>query len=182
MIAVTRRSALVLLVGLCLALLLPAGALAAPYSGGAAPSSGAAPSGGAAPAPSGSPSGSSSGGVSPSSAAQGAFGVGLPQNSPPTPAPTQTQAVTPVATTAGSAGGSVSGTEALLVALGAIVVLGVIAYFIWSDSRHHVRLLRRAAPASGPPTGGPGRGSKAPPKSRKLTPAERRRRKRGRAR
>ena len=141
-----RRSALAVILGVCLALLLPAVALAAGSS---------------------------------SSAAQGAFGVGLPQSSAPTP--TQTQPVAPVVTTSSSAGGSINSTDALLVALGAIVVLGAIAYFIWSDSRHHVRALHRAAAANGT-TGGPGRGSKAAPKSRKLKPAERRRRKRGRAR
>ncbi len=144
--ALIRRSALALILGVCVVLLAPATTLAA---------------------------------GSPSSAAQGAFGVGLPQSSAPTP--TQTQTIAPVVTTSSSAGGSISGTDALLVGVGAIVVLGAIAYFIWSDSRHHVRLLRRAAPA-GTATGNPGRGSKAPPKSRKLTPAERRRRKRGRAR
>ena len=148
--ALIRRSALALILGVCLALLPPAAAFAAGSASGSA-----------------------------SSAAQGAFGIGLPQSSAPTP--TQTQTIAPVVTTSSSAGGSLSGTDALLVAAGAIVVLGAIAYFIWSDSRHHVRLLRRAAPA-GTATGNPGRGSKAPPKSRKLTPAERRRRKRGRAR
>ena len=116
---------------------------------------------------------------SPSSAAQSAFGFGLPQSSAPTQ--TQAQTITPVVTTSSSAGGSISSPDALLVALGAVVVLAAIAYFIWSDARHHVGLLRRAAPA-GTATGAPGRGSKAAPKSRKLKPAERRRRKRGRAR
>jgi hypothetical protein len=142
-------------------LLSPAAALAAPYSGGAAPTGASSP-----------------GGVSPSSAAQGAFGVGLPQSSAPTP--TQTQPVAPVVTTSSSSGGSLSGTDTLLIAVGAILVLGAIAYFIWSDSRHQVRLLRRAVPASAA-DGSPGRGSKARAKSRKLKPAERRRRKRGRA-
>jgi hypothetical protein len=56
------------------------------------------------------------------------------------------------------------------------VVLGGIAFFIWRDAR-------RRAPARG----GEGyeirrSGSKRPPKPRKLSPAERKRRKRGRAR
>jgi len=190
MIAVTRRSTLALLLGICLAWLAPAAALAAPYSGGSAPSSGSssggvsassgASSSGAASSGASSSGASSSGASPPSSAAQGAFGVGLPQSSAPTP--TQTQASVPLVTTsANNAGGSLSSTDALLVAVGAIVVLAVIAYFIWSDSRHRVRALRHAATAGGS-NGGPNRGSKAPPKSRKLTPAERRRRKRGRAR
>jgi hypothetical protein len=57
-----------------------------------------------------------------------------------------------------------------------VVVLGGIALFIWRDAR------RRA-----PQRGGEGyeirrSGSKRPPKQRKLSPAERKRRKRGRAR
>lgn len=115
----------------------------------------------------------------PSSAAGNPFGVGLPQSSAQTP--TQTLTTAPVVTTS-SAAGSFSGTDALFVALGAAAILGGIAYFIWNDSRRHVRLLRRdGATAAGTPTGA-SRGSKAPTKSRKLKPAERRRRKRGRAR
>jgi len=156
MIFVTRRSALLaLFLAICLGLA-PAAALAA-----------------------GAPSSAASNAAS--NVTTNPLGA-LP--SPPVTVPTQTATTAPaVVTTSSSAGGAFSGTDALLVAIGAIVVIGGIAYFIWSDSRHHVRLLRRAgAAAAGPATNGPGRGSKAPHKSRKLTPAERRRRKRGRAR
>jgi hypothetical protein len=69
-----------------------------------------------------------------------------------------------------------SGSSALFIAIGAIVLLGGISFFIWRDAR------RRA-----PVRGGEGfeirrSGSKPPPKQRKLSPAERKRRKRGRAR
>jgi hypothetical protein len=149
MIAATRRSfARALLLALCLGSLAPAAALAA-----AAPSS----------------TGSNSG--------SGAFEPGLPQSS--ATVPTQTATTPPVVvSTSSSSSATFTGTDALLVALGAIAILAGIAYFIWSDSRHHVR---RAA-AAGTTPAGTGRGSKAAPKSRKLTPAERRRRKRGRAR
>jgi hypothetical protein len=60
------------------------------------------------------------------------------------------------------------------------VVLTGIAFFIWRDARRRAPVRGTADATAGMP-GGPSRGSKAPPKPRKLSPAERRRRKRGRA-
>ena len=62
--------------------------------------------------------------------------------------------------------------------IGAVVVLGGIAFFIWRDAR------RRAPARPAEALGGTGRraGSKPPPKPRKLSAAERKRRKRGKAR
>jgi hypothetical protein len=73
-----------------------------------------------------------------------------------------------------------TGTEGLLIGIGALALLGGVAIFIWRDSRRHagVRQSYTAAEA----LGGGRSGSKAPQKSRKLSQAERRRRKRGRAR
>ena len=66
-----------------------------------------------------------------------------------------------------------------MIVVGAIVVLGGIAFFIWRDARRRAPV--RTAEAG---VGGTGRrtGSKAPPKPRKLSAAERKRRKRGKAR
>jgi hypothetical protein len=66
-----------------------------------------------------------------------------------------------------------------VIVIGAIVVLGGIAVFIWRDARRRAPV--RAAEAG---VGDAGRrtGSKAPPKQRKLSAAERKRRKRGKAR
>ncbi len=92
-------------------------------------------------------------------------------------APTQTAPVVPSVTTTSRGASSLSGNSALVIAIGALIVLGAISLYIWRDAR------RRA-----PVTSGAGgfdvrrSGSKAPPKSRKLSPAERRRRKRGKAR
>jgi hypothetical protein len=89
----------------------------------------------------------------------------------------QTQTVAPSVTTNSGGSSSLSGNGAIVIAIGALVVLGAISFFIWRDAR------RRAPVTSG--IGGfdvKRSGSKAPPKSRKLSPAERRRRKRGRAR
>ena len=100
---------------------------------------------------------------------------GLPAS--PTPAPTATTpTVIQTSSTNTTGGSSLSGSAALFIAIGAVVVLGGIALFIWRDAR------RRA-----PQRGGEGyeirrSGSKRPPKQRKLSPAERKRRKRGRAR
>ena len=91
--------------------------------------------------------------------------------------PTQTAPVIANSTTNSAGSSSLSGNSAIVIAVGALVVLGLISFFIWRDAR------RRA-----PVTSGAGgfevrrSGSKAPPKPRKLSPAERRRRKRGRAR
>jgi hypothetical protein len=84
--------------------------------------------------------------------------------------------VTNVSTAAG--GGSLSSASALAIVVGAVVVLGGIAYFIWRDARRRAPV--RTAEAG---LGGTGRrtGSKPPPKPRKLSAAERKRRKRGRA-
>ena len=65
-----------------------------------------------------------------------------------------------------------------MIVLGAVIVLGGIAFFIWRDAR------RRAPVRTADVYDGAGRrsGSKAPPKPRKLSQAERKRRKRGKAR
>jgi predicted PurR-regulated permease PerM len=91
--------------------------------------------------------------------------------------PTQTAPAIANSTTNSAGSSSLSGNSAIVIAVGALVVLGLISFFIWRDAR------RRAPVTSG--AGGfdvKRSGSKAPPKPRKLSPAERRRRKRGRAR
>ncbi|MGH2857898.1 MAG: hypothetical protein ACRDMJ_10485 [Solirubrobacteraceae bacterium] len=60
------------------------------------------------------------------------------------------------------------------------MLLLAISYFIWRDSRRRAPLRGRTGDAA--LSGGRRAGSKPPPKPRKLKPAERRRRKRGRAR
>jgi hypothetical protein len=59
-------------------------------------------------------------------------------------------------------------------------VLGGISFFIWRDARR--RAPTRARPAGALAAEGRRQGSKQRAKPRKLSPAERRRRKRGRAR
>jgi hypothetical protein len=106
---------------------------------------------------------------------------------PTSQAPTATTSTTPpvVSTTPGtttsSGGNGLSGTNAVVIALGALVILGGIAFFIWRDARRRAPLRARAA-AIGPDAGRSRTGSKQRGKPRKLSPAERRRRKRGRAR
>jgi hypothetical protein len=60
-----------------------------------------------------------------------------------------------------------------------LIVLGGISFYIWRDAR---RRAPGGAHARGALHEGGGAGSKARPKPRKLSPAERKRRKRGRAR
>jgi hypothetical protein len=69
----------------------------------------------------------------------------------------------------------VSGGGIAAIAVGAIVILAGISFFIWRDARRRAPVKQGVVAA----TAG---GSKPRPKSRKLSPAERRRRKRGRAR
>jgi hypothetical protein len=108
------------------------------------------------------------------------FSPGVPL-SPPT-VPTATPPIVAPTSTSSSAGG-LSGTNAILIGIGAVIVLGGIAYFIWRDARRHapVKAGHRTAAADGIGPSARGR-TKPPVKSRKLSPAERRRRKRGRAR
>jgi hypothetical protein len=106
------------------------------------------------------------------------FSPGLPGGStgPTTSTAPPAQVITNTNTST-STGGGLSGGAAVAIALGAVVLLAGISYFIWRDAR------RRAPVRSGAVAAGGGRpGSKAKPKARKLSPAERRRRKRGRAR
>ena len=141
----------------------------APASGGVSPeTSTAAPPASTAPAVPITPNGSTnplSGGVAPVSPT-------------PTPTPTATTPaiVNPTVQTNGSS--SLSGGSALVIVIGAVLVLGGIAFYIWRDAR------RRAPATTADALGGAGHraGSKAPPKPRKLSAAERKRRKRGKAR
>ena len=104
---------------------------------------------------------------------------GFPQ--PTVSVPTTTTA-TPTANTTTTAGGgsAFSGNSAIIIAIGAIVVLGGISFFIWRDARKRAPVRHRAAAADA--GAGSRQGSKQRAKPRKLSPAERRRRKRGRAR
>jgi hypothetical protein len=87
--------------------------------------------------------------------------------------------VTPVSTTSSS--GGLSGLDGVIIAIIAALILGGIALYIWRDARGHA-----ARVGHGQDEGLFGQrahaGSKPPRKQRKLTPAERKRRKRGRAR
>jgi hypothetical protein len=87
--------------------------------------------------------------------------------------------VTTIGTTGTSSPGGLSGGGTAAIAIGALVLLGGISFFIWRDARRRAPV--RAA-AAGADVAGGRQGSKPKPKPRKLSPAERRRRKRGRAR
>jgi hypothetical protein len=100
----------------------------------------------------------------------------------PTPTPSTTNSVPTISTTTTSSTDSgLSGSSAIAIALGAVVILGGISLFIWYDARKRAP-VRRAAAAGAGADGRSRAGSKAPPKPRKLSAAERKRRKRGRAR
>ncbi|MDQ6817979.1 MAG: hypothetical protein M3018_11335 [Actinomycetota bacterium] len=100
----------------------------------------------------------------------------FPQTSTPTAA--QPTLPTPLTTTNASSGANLGAGAAIVIGVGALVVLGGISFFIWHDARRRAPVRSRAATA----TAGGRPGSKPRDKPRKLSPAERRRRKRGRAR
>jgi hypothetical protein len=148
-----------------LAVVLAAGALALPLPGVALAQGGA-------------------GSLTPGGGTGNALTPGLPQPQatiPTTPAPTATAPVSPQPSTTSSSPGGLTGSDAIAIAVGAVLVLGGIAYFIWWDARKRAPKRGHLATAG---AGAPGRraGSKPPPKPRKPSAAERRRRKRGRAR
>lgn len=94
----------------------------------------------------------------------------------PTPTQTAPPTVTPAPTSTTASG--LTGTGAVAIAIGAVLVLGGISFFIWRDARKRAPVRQHATAAAGAGTGPRQR----PQKSRKLSPAERRRRKRGKAR
>jgi len=103
---------------------------------------------------------------------------GFPQPAVSTQTSTSTTQTIQTNATAGS-GSGFSGSSAIIIAIGAIVVLGGISFFIWRDARRRAPKGHRLTA----PIDAEGRraGSKPRPKPRKLSPAEKRRRKRGRA-
>lgn len=110
----------------------------------------------------------------------------VPGSQPATPttsaAPTTSVATSTGTGTASTGGSGLSGTDAIIIAAGAAVLLGGISFFIWTDARKRAPVRHRAAVAGAGAGEGTRGGSKPKPKPRKPSPAERRRRKRGRAR
>ena len=96
-----------------------------------------------------------------------------------TPTVSSTPSTAQQLTTTTANSGNLSSSSAIAIAVGAFLVLGGISLFIWRDARRHAHVRRR--PATAGATGASRPGSKRE-KPRKLSPAERRRRKRGRAR
>jgi hypothetical protein len=104
----------------------------------------------------------------------------FPQPSVSIPTTSTTAAPTVSATPTAGGGSAFSGSSAIIIAIGALVVLGGIAVYIWRDARRRAPKGHRLVA----PIDAEGRraGSKPRPKPRKLSAAEKRRRKRGRAR
>jgi hypothetical protein len=103
---------------------------------------------------------------------------GLP--APQATTPTTTTPTPATNTTSSSSNGTFSGSTGIMIGIAALAVLFGIAFFIWRDARKRAPVRHRtAALADGP---GGRSGSKTRTKPRKLSPAEKRRRKRGRAR
>jgi hypothetical protein len=102
---------------------------------------------------------------------------GLPVPTGPAPTTSTPPIVAPTTTSSTSGGSGLSGSAAIIIALGALALIGGISYFIWRDARRRAPVRHAHATAGVGARGG----SKRPIKSRKLSPAERRRRKRGRA-
>jgi hypothetical protein len=105
---------------------------------------------------------------------------GVPISPTPTTTAAQPTVVTNSSTNAPGSS-SLSSSDAILIVTGAVVLLVAISFFIWRDARRRAPVRARG---HGDDLALDGRrtGSKAPTKQRKLSPAERKRRKRGRAR
>lgn len=93
---------------------------------------------------------------------------------------TPTSTTTLVTTTSGGGGLGKAGTI-LLIAFGALILLGIPVY-IWFDARRKAARIHHGQGPTSSAGGQVRKGSQAPPKSRKLSAAERKRRKRGKAR
>jgi hypothetical protein len=147
---------------------LPAAAHAAKSNPAAkAKGSGAAKGGGSA---SGGGAGSGSG-----AAGNPLGGGGLTVPGGATPVPTQTVPPVVVNTTAGAgSGGGISSTTAIGIAVAAFVIIAAILFAVMRDARSRLPKAHGPSEERIP-------GSKRPPKARKLSAAERKRRKRGRA-
>ena len=113
-----------------------------------------------------------SGGQSALTTTSNPFGGGL---SVPGTTPTTTPTTTVATTSSSGSGGGFSSTSAIAIAVAAFVIIVGIGTAIFRDARKRVGGNRHAEPEERVP------GSRRPPKARKLRPAERRRRKRGRA-
>jgi hypothetical protein len=105
------------------------------------------------------------------------FSPGIPQAQTTTPTTTTAPVVT---STTSSDSGALSSSDAIVIGIGAIVILAAISLFIWRDARRRAPVRHRTAAATA--DAGGRAGSKARGKPRKLSPAEKRRRKRGKAR
>jgi hypothetical protein len=103
---------------------------------------------------------------------------GIPASPAPTPTATAPTIINPTTTTPGGSG--LGGGSAIGIAAGAVALLGGISFFIWRDARRRAPVKHHAAHADAGV--GARSGSKRPAKPRKLSAAERRRRKRGKAR
>jgi hypothetical protein len=106
-------------------------------------------------------------------------GQPLVQPSIPSTTPSTTPLVAQQPTTS-SGGSGLSGSNAIAIAIGAVVILGAISMFIWRDARRRAPVRQRAEALAA--SAGGRAASKQKVKPRKHSPAERRRRKRGRAR
>lgn len=174
---VPRRSSVAALALVCAllassgtALVVGSGTALAAGSGGAKGSSG---SGGA-----------SAGGQSATLPSSGGGPLSPGLSTPGTPTPTtatQTQTQATSATTTGGGGSSLSQTSVFGIVIGAVIVIGGVCVFIFRDARRRAPSRGRRADAGAGGTTQPRVPGSKRVKPRKLSPQERKRRRRGRA-
>jgi len=115
-------------------------------------------------------------GAAPAAGPGNPLAPGIPVAPAPTPTVPTPTIINPTTT---STSGGLSGGGAIAIAVGAAVLLIGVSFFIWRDARRRAPVGAHAHATSG----ADGRsGSKRPVKPRKLSAAEKRRRKRGKAR
>jgi hypothetical protein len=109
------------------------------------------------------------------------FAPGIPQSQATVPTPS-TQSIQTLGTTSTATDTGLSGGGIVAIAVGALVILGGIAFYIWYDARRRAPVRSHAGAHDAGLAGAGKTGSKQRAKPRKLSKAEQRRRKRGRAR
>jgi hypothetical protein len=130
--------------------------------------------------------------AAPAALAAGSSGTPLSSSSGSTPGfglgtggaattPEETTTVAPVTSTTSSSG-ALSTLDGVVIGAVVLLLLGGVAFWIWYDARGHVSRIGRGRKDEALYGQRAHAGSKTPQKARKLKPAERKRRKRGRAR
>jgi hypothetical protein len=119
--------------------------------------------------------------ITPSGVTTSPFSVGIPQSSGGATTTTATSTIATSGSTTAPVAGSFSTLDVILVVAGVLSVMLAIIVYVGRDSRRTARALGGSKQSGAGPGMGRHQGSKALPRARKMSAAEKKRRKRGRA-